>query len=181
MTPALPLTALEHTARSLREQFDRSFALAPTLPATGSVNLLMICIGSERHAIRLADISGLHADRRILALPSAMPELLGVTGFRGQIVPVYQLAALLGKSGGAAPRWLALLQASAPLAFAFDTFETHICATAQQLIVSADGGAREPVCEAVRTDDGVVPVLQIRALAEQIERRTDQSQRHRHG
>ncbi|WP_395408423.1 chemotaxis protein CheW [Pseudoduganella sp. UC29_106] len=160
MTATPSATTPVRSARTLREQFDRSFALAPTPPAAGSVNFLLIRVGSERHAIRLTDISGLHVDRRITALPSAMPELLGVTGFRGLIVPVYQLAALLGQRGVAAPRWLVLLRASAPLALAFDTFETHICATAQQVIVAADGNAGAPACEAVRIEDGVVPVLQ---------------------
>ncbi|GJJ03218.1 hypothetical protein RugamoR64_37560 [Duganella rhizosphaerae] len=155
-------------ARALREQFDRSFALAPSLPAAGSVNLLTIRIGAEPYAIRLADIRGLHADRRILEVPSPMPELLGVTNFRGQIVPVYQLTALLGKAAAGAPRWMVLVQASAPLAFAFEAFESHICAGAEQLIAAADGRR----CEAVRTAGGVVPVLAVAALAAEVEART---------
>lgn len=179
MNPTVPAPAPDRGARTLREQFDRSFALAPALPPAGSVNLLTIRIGAEPYAIRLADIRGLYADRRILPLPSRMPELLGVTGFRGQIVPVYQLAALLGLSGAAAPRWMVLALASAPLAFAFDAFESHICAAAHQLIASGSGA--EQSCEAVRTDAGVVPVLPMRELVERIERCTGQAQRRDNG
>ena len=159
-------------ARQLREQFDRSFALPPSLPAAGSVNLLTIRIGAEPYAIRLADIRGLHADRRILEVPGPMPELLGVTNFRGQIVPVYQLTTLLGKAAAGAPRWMVLVQGSAPLAFAFEAFESHICASAEQLIAAADAGGRGQQCEAVRTAGGVVPVLAIAALAAEVEART---------
>ncbi|MEW4337677.1 hypothetical protein, partial [Chromobacterium vaccinii] len=60
-----PVPALTGSAASLREEFDRSFSLAPALPAAGSVNLLTIRIGTEPYAIRLADIRGLHADRSI--------------------------------------------------------------------------------------------------------------------
>jgi hypothetical protein len=169
MSAELPDAPLAGSARQLREQFDRSFALAPTLPAAGSVNLLTIRCGGERYAIRLADVRGLYSDRRILALPGPLPELLGVTSFRGQIVPVYQLAALLGKPAGAAPRWMVLVQVSAPLAFAFEAFEAHICASAGQLIMSADGQARP--CEAVHTDGGALPVLAVAELVAQIEQR----------
>jgi purine-binding chemotaxis protein CheW len=179
MNPTAADPAPDRGARTLREQFDRSFALAPALPPVGSVNLLTIRIGAEPYAIRLADIRGLHADRRILPLPGPMRELLGVTGFRGQIVPVYQLATMLGLSGAAAPRWMVLALASAPLAFAFDAFETHICAAAHQLIASGDSTERP--CEAVRTDAGVVPVLPLQELVERIERCTAQAQRSDNG
>ncbi|MBX9348608.1 chemotaxis protein CheW [Chromobacterium piscinae] len=167
-----PVPALTGSAASLREEFDRSFSLAPASPAAGSVNLLTIRIGTEPYAIRLADIRGLHADRSILELPSPLPELLGVTNFRGQIVPVYQLAALLGKAAGAAPRWMVLAKASAPLALAFEAFDSHICADAGQLIASADAAGQGRPREGVRTGAGVVPVLDIGALAAQIEART---------
>ncbi|MGC0154713.1 chemotaxis protein CheW [Chromobacterium vaccinii] len=161
------------SAASLREAFDRSFALAPVLPAAGGVNLLTIRIGAEPYAIRLTDIRGLHVDRRILALPSPMPELLGVTNFRGQIVPVYQLAALLGKASGAGgtPRWMVLVQGSAPLALAFEAFESHVRVGAGEWIAAADAAGRGRSREGVRIASGVVPVLDIGALAAQIEAR----------
>ncbi|MEO9382801.1 chemotaxis protein CheW [Chromobacterium phragmitis] len=159
------------SADRLREQFDLSFASAPALPAAGSVNLLTIRIGAEPYAIRLADIRGLHADRRILDLPGPMPELLGVTNFRGQIVPVFQLAALLGKCPGAAPRWMVLVQASAPLALAFEAFDSHICVLDDEIISPADAAGQG----GVRTASGVVPLLDIGVLAAQVEARAAHS------
>jgi len=35
----------------------------------------------------------------------SVPELLGIMGFRGAMVPVYDLRALCGYAAGAAPRW----------------------------------------------------------------------------
>lgn len=167
MSPAPP--PLSRAARTLREEFDRSFTLAPTLPPAGSENLLTIRVGAEPYAIRMAEIRGLYADRRILALPSAWPELLGVTGIRGRIVPVYQLAALLGREGAAAPRWMVLVEAGAPLAFGFDAFDAHISAGAGQLL--APDSAAEPAAGAVRTATGVLPLLTLGRLAERLARR----------
>ncbi|WP_434634788.1 chemotaxis protein CheW [Chromobacterium sp. CV08] len=175
MTPGLA-----ESAAALREAFDRSFALAPVLPTAGGVKLLTIRTGNEPYAIRLADIRGLHADRRILALPGPLPELLGVTSFRGQIVPVYQLAALLGKAASAAPRWMVLVQGSAPLALAFEVLESHISASPGQWIASADAAGPRRSLEGVRTEAGVVPVLDIGALAAQIEARAARSPQGRH-
>ncbi|WP_256081980.1 chemotaxis protein CheW [Massilia sp. YIM B04103] len=170
-----------YSAQTLREQFDRSFALAPALPAAGSLSVLTIRVGDERYAIGLPDICGLYVDRSILALPGPLPELLGVTGFRGQSVPVYELAGMLGKSGGAAPRWMVLMQTSAPLAFAFDGFETHLCATADQLIAAANSAGAQCKYDAVRTDGGVLTLLPMRELAAQIAQRVAQIQRRAHG
>ncbi|MBB3121764.1 chemotaxis protein CheW [Pseudoduganella violacea] len=167
----MPLAA-HRSAQTLREQFDRGFALALAPPVGGSLNVLIIRIGSERFAVALPDIQGLYVDRTILALPSPMPELLGVANFRGQIVPVYQLASLIGKTGAAAPRWMVLVQERAPLAFAFDAFEAHLCAGARQLLAGSERAVAEQAFDAVHTENGVVPLLPVRTLAGQIAERT---------
>lgn len=158
--------------QALREQFDSAFALPPAQLAGTRINLLTIRVGGALYAIRLADMRGLHTNLRILALPSAVPEFLGVTSIRGQTVPVYDLAALLGMEACAAPRWTVIVQAMAPLALAFDVFDAHLCVTSDQLVAAAQGaeGADGNDGQAVQTADGVIPVLPVAALAARVAR-----------
>lgn len=161
--------ASEGTAvQALRAQFDRAFAHAPAPPPDQRHALLAIRAGVAPYAIRLAEIGGLHADRRVLALPGRLPELRGVTAIRGQIVPVYDLAALLGQEAAPEPRWLVLVAARQPLALAFDQFEAHISAAAGQLL---DGGADGQA--ALRHQGLVRPVLDLPSLTTDIRKRID--------
>jgi chemotaxis signal transduction protein len=50
----------------------------------------------------------LEANRTVVPIPSGRPELLGLCGVRGQLVPVYSLSALLGYGTERPGRWLAL-------------------------------------------------------------------------
>ena len=83
-------------ARELRRAFDQTFAEVP-LPVTQDVtNLLGIRVGGDPFAIRLGEVAGLFADRKIVPLPSPVPELLGVAGFRSGLIPIYSLRGFLG-------------------------------------------------------------------------------------
>jgi chemotaxis signal transduction protein len=112
-------------AAELRLAFDRVFAEPGRRDATAMENLLTFGVGSEPYALRLSDIAGLFADRKISRLPSGLAALLGFAGFRGAIVPVYDLHVLLGRPKTEAPRWL-VVAAAAPVALAFETFEGHL-------------------------------------------------------
>ena len=80
----------------LRDDFDRSFAEPAVSHDAEHVELLAIGAGGRSYAIRLSQTWGLHPDRPITALPGPLPALLGLAGFTGTAVPVYDLAALLG-------------------------------------------------------------------------------------
>ncbi len=81
------------------------------------------------YAIRLRDVRGLMGGRAIVAVPSPAPALLGIASVRSEIVPVYDLAGLLGggapDAGAAARPWLLLVHAPAPAALAFARFDGH--------------------------------------------------------
>ena len=179
MTPQAPM--MRDTVQTLRDEFDRSFAQAPQPPEGGRESLLAIRVGAEAYALRLAEVKGLYTGRRILALPSGLPELLGVSGFRGQIVPVYDLAILLGQdaggaSGRAAPRWLVQLQHREPLALAFDAFDAHFSAGASDLIADPAAIASPSHLQhrrnAVRRGEAVLPILHLQSLIDDIQART---------
>ena len=87
---------LPERAAELRAAFDRAFAGAVAHRRRGQAGFLAIRVGVERCAIRLSEIAGLFADRKITRVPAGEAALLGIAGFRGAIVPVYCLPTLLG-------------------------------------------------------------------------------------
>jgi hypothetical protein len=112
-------------AAALRTAFDRGFADAPAGATVATTAFLAIRAGEQARAVRLTEVAGLFADRRIVPLPTRAPALLGLAGFRGAVLPVYDLRLLIGAAGTAAPRWL-LIAAAAPVVFGFDAFEGHL-------------------------------------------------------
>ena len=83
-------------AEALRSAFDRSFAEPAHFDTTPMADLLAFHAGSQAYALHLSEIAGLFADKKITRLPGRTAALLGIAGFRGAIVPVYDLSALLG-------------------------------------------------------------------------------------
>ena len=162
---------LDATVLALRREFDDSFASAPRSATQPLQSLLAIRLGGDPYAIRVCEIGGLHADRRVTPLPTDVPELLGVTGFRGLIAPVYDLAAMCGYARANAPRWLVLLQQREPLALAFETFEMHFSVAPQSIVAAQVGDsaapgtmARQPMADAVHHGGCVRPIVQLPSL-----------------
>ena len=131
---------VSNRAAQLREAFDRAFAEAPRAAEGAMVELLAIRIAAMRCAIRLSDIRGIFPDKRITPVPSRRDELIGVASFRGAVIPVYGLQALLGVPGGTNPRWL-VIAAAGNVALAFDELESHL-RVAPASLESAGGGQR---------------------------------------
>lgn len=149
----------------LRNTFDRSFARPREFKTENRENFLAVRVADHPYLIRLSDVVSLHAHRQIVALPSALPELLGIAGFRGVVAAVYDLRVLLGHSGNSALSWLLLVRASEPLGFAFDSFERHIS-------VPSEAVAKSAQAESVRLDNEEVrPVIHVASVVEALERR----------
>jgi purine-binding chemotaxis protein CheW len=152
-------------ALELREAFDRAFADPPPAPGAGSEAMLAVRVGGQPYAIRLAEIGGLATDRPIVPVPSAIPELRGVAGIKGALVPVYSLAACLGCEQ-AEPRWLVLCRGEEPLAFALGELEgTLQVASADLVAPEAGAGASRHVSQVLRSTAGFRGVLDLRSLA----------------
>src|ERR1700748_3867166 len=95
---------------ALRAAFDGAFAEPPPRGEEALEKFLAVRAGGGLFAFRLAEIAGVAVDRKLTPLPSPVPELLGLTGLRGRLVPVYSLTALLGGAPeSAAGRWLVLV------------------------------------------------------------------------
>jgi purine-binding chemotaxis protein CheW len=162
-------TPLSDRARALREAFDRSFADAPRLAQVALEHIIAIRVAGSPYAVRLAEISGLFADRPITPLPGPVPELLGLAGLRAMMVPVYDLGALLGLARADKPRWLVLARGSAPLGLAFERFERHLRLPREAIAPATP--PRSAVREVARSEDGALPVIHLPSILEAIRER----------
>lgn len=156
-------------AAELRAAFDRSFAESRPLGPPPLVDFLAIRIGAEPYVLRLGDIAGLYPNRKITPVPGGGHALLGIAGFRGAIVPVYDLQLLLGHSAGGTPRWLVTV-AVATAAFAV-TEQQGLFRLPPEAIVSqqSDGAARPHVREFARTAESVRPVIDLFSVLDTVQ------------
>ncbi|MEO6951286.1 MAG: chemotaxis protein CheW [Polyangia bacterium] len=117
----------------LRAAFDRGFEGAPSAGRERLTDLLLIGVGGVPYALRVHETIALAGDRKIVRVPSPMPGLLGLCGFRGDSVPVFSIAALLGHAPGSTA-WLAMCgPRTAPIGLAFDALEGYASASASQV------------------------------------------------
>jgi chemotaxis signal transduction protein len=115
------------SALGLRRAFDQAFASPAADPSREVEPFVLLKVGDGAYAIRVREIRGFAAARKIVALPSAVRELLGLAGFRGSLVPVYDLAGLLGHGPlGRPPCWFILCGDADPLALAFADFDGYV-------------------------------------------------------
>jgi chemotaxis signal transduction protein len=141
-------TAGRPKALALRDAFDDGFAQALTETSAAREDYLAIRIADDPHVLRLAEIASLQPLRTVTRLPSPLPALLGIVGFRGTIVPLYDLRRLLGyparSSGENTPRWV-VITAAMPLGLAFDAFEGYLRQARTDGAQAAAGPARAHV------------------------------------
>jgi purine-binding chemotaxis protein CheW len=160
---------------ALRLQFDRSFALRPTLDSQALVDLLAIRVAGVGYALRALEVSQLLAGPRVTPLPSPLPEIAGLCAVRGHVVPVYDLAALLGHPGSSAPHYVALLSSREreTIGFAFETLEAQLRVHESEIATPPDN-ADSPHRFALIAREGVRPIVQLAALLDAIQRRLRQ-------
>ena len=168
-----PDTRAGGLAAGLREEFDRAFASASDVRTMETSHLLAVRIGGDRYAIPIAEITGLQADRVIAPVPTTVAGLLGLAGIRGELVPVYSLATLIGYPHSThAMRWVALCGSGQTLGLAFDEFERHLnLSLAQIATVESAGEKAEHVRAVARAPDGPRPVISIPSVVAEIARR----------
>jgi chemotaxis signal transduction protein len=163
----IPVTVAERVAR-LRDDFDRSFAEPARVIDDENVELLAVRAGDRPYAIRLDQSSGVHPDRPVTALPTTVRALLGVAGYAGVVVPVYDLAALLGHPVPRRPRWLLQAPGTPPLALAFHELDRHLRVAVTDVVDgTADrAGRRGCLHGMVRLPDGDRPIVDVPSARE---------------
>lgn len=153
------MTALD--AAALRTAFDRAFAAEPEIARDETADLIGISLAGSPYALPLDSISSLHTNKKITRIPVQARGLLGIAGFRGTIVPVYDLALLVGLAPTENPRWLALT-AKYGLAIAFETFDGHIRLPKDAVVPNeSKEGGREYLRHLVRTDHALRGVIDL--------------------
>ncbi|MEV0902362.1 chemotaxis protein CheW [Actinoplanes sp. NPDC049802] len=162
------MTARTPAARvaRLREEFDRSFTEPARTLGCEAVELLAVRAGDRPYAFRLAQASGVHPDRPVTPLPTSVRALIGVAGFGGAVVPVYDLAALLGHPVPARPRWLLLAVGAPALALAFQELDRHIRVSLADVVEGSGGGSHGCLHEMARLPDGDRPIVDVPATRE---------------
>jgi purine-binding chemotaxis protein CheW len=154
---------------ALHRAFDESFAVLPPPKSEDLESILLIRAGGEPVVLRSLAIDGLAKSGRVLPVPGRVPELMGITGIRAALAPVFSLAALLGfASGRAECRWLALTRGETPLALAFDAIEGQIVLPRADFHDCRDSSSREHIKQLVRIDSTLWPVADVAAIVETI-------------
>lgn len=151
-------------AETLRREFDAAFALPALEPAGDGEALLAIRVGERPYALRTRELIGMAVGQRLTPVPSAHPALVGLAGIRGTIVPVFELAILLG---GTRPRegarWVAVSAGPEPLGFAFGELEGHLRLVRSDL--GPNGGAEKQWASEIVLGGTVLrPVLDVMTL-----------------
>jgi chemotaxis signal transduction protein len=151
----------------MRDAFDRGFAAPPPAATDADDAFLAIRIGGRAFALAVRDVAGLARDRKIVSVPSPVAELLGLAGVRGELVPVYGLAASLGLPAEPAPSWLALCGDGARVGLAFAELEGQIRRPRERVL--AGGG--EHVRGWLETEGAARAVLDAGSIVEALKRR----------
>jgi chemotaxis signal transduction protein len=163
-----PQPGVAGRAAELRLAFDRAYAEPARFDRTSKEDLLGVRIGAQAFAIRLSEISGLFADKKITPVPGSHAALRGIAGFRGVIVPVYDLQSLLGGAGAATARWL-VIAAAAPVALAFEKFEGQLRVSRDAILPQPSlSQARSYTREFVRTQDFAGPIMHLPSILDAI-------------
>jgi purine-binding chemotaxis protein CheW len=110
----------------LRTAFDRSFAEPVARAGPRMEHLLTIRVGGQPYAVRLSEVAGVYTGWSVVPVPGPRRELLGISGHRGDLIPVYDLAALLGITQPERPGCFVSAAGSEPVAFAFDRTDGHV-------------------------------------------------------
>jgi len=157
--------------RAMREAFDQSFAAEPPRQAEAMMGYLGLRVGGDAYAIPVRAMTHLSVDQRIVPIPSGSAELLGLAGVRGEIIPVYSLAKVLGYDAAEAqPRWMALCGEGAVLGLAFDTFDGYLQVPESRISrgEGAEAGRRH-IQELVRDGEVLRAVVDVGSIVTKLE------------
>jgi chemotaxis signal transduction protein len=155
-------------ALAMRREFDHAFTKPVQFDETLKEKFLAIRAGGQPCALRLAEIAGLYADKKITPVPGGHAALLGIAGFRGAILPVYDLPGLLGAARGKSLRWLVIAKA-APVALAFELFEAQLLVRPDAIVAQAPRPElKNAAREFLRTSEFSGPILHLPSVLDAI-------------
>jgi purine-binding chemotaxis protein CheW len=156
------LAAYADRARELRRAFDASFAAPAVDGERDTADYVAIGVGDAGYALPMGVIGGLFADMSITPCPSPLREFIGLAAFRGTMVPVYDLGALLGHDAGTR-RWI-VPALGEQVALAFDRFEGHFRVAGSAVSRRQESASARHVDEVVIHDGKARPIISIPSL-----------------
>ena len=160
---------MRHLQR-LRSEFDESFAHPARAPDGASIGLLEVTVAGQAFLIRVSEVSAVYADKAISALPGAAPDLLGVAGFRGSVVAIFDLGLLLGLHGASSHRWV--IQArNEHIGFALESFIGHAQVPAGTLHATREPGATDTGQEVAQIRGVSHPLIELSSVVDRVKRR----------
>lgn len=163
----------------LRRSFDESFTKRPQEPAADESSYLGIRLGEGRYVVRLEEVGGIFVDRVVAPLKGRLPELLGMAGIRGNVVPVFALGRLLGEPPATSiPRWL-LVAAHSAVGFAFDAFDGYLKAPASAVAAAEGESFKFSAREILRVGTEARTIVGIQRLIEAIGNRAGVATAHK--
>jgi chemotaxis signal transduction protein len=161
------------TADELRRAFDAAFAARPAERDEEIERFVALKIRRHAYAVPVHDMTGFAAARKVVPLPSPIPEMLGLAGLRGALVPVYSLAALLGYPLDEAPlRWFILCGGADKVALGFVDLDGYLELPRSQIrIVDVPDVEQARAGEVLRAGDEVRAIIGISTVLEGIEKK----------
>jgi purine-binding chemotaxis protein CheW len=169
---------LSERAATLRQVFDRSFAEARLLDTAEMTDLLAVALSGVPHTLRLDEVSGVFADKRVRALPSRIPEMRGIAAFKRAMLPVFDLGALLGYPPDKSARWI-VVSAQSPVAFTIAEFRGHLRLPTATIIPAACAGRRDHQDETA-IDGGILrPLINLPSIVNAIHARASAGVAHK--
>jgi len=163
-------------AAELRRAFDRAFAEPPRAAADDATEaVLELRAGTEACVVRVSEMRGLLARPTVVAVPGPLPELLGLAGLRGALLPVYSLAALQGQPiTEGAPAWMLLVEADGLVGLAFEEMLGYFRLDRREIasLPRASGAAgTSGGSQAARVGDALRPLIDVPSLVAGLKRR----------
>lgn len=160
----------------LQRAFDASFEAPALTRDVEHEDMLAIQVQGGRFAVRISELAGVHAARKIVPLPSALLGLVGLVGVRGRLVAAYRLADLLGPAPAAAPesrlRWFLLCREDTQVGLAIEGIDAYLrVPKAEVHRVQGDETLGEHVSDVIRGEGGARGVLNMESILAAIARR----------
>jgi purine-binding chemotaxis protein CheW len=158
---------------ALRQAFDESFAQPPAAHAAAAEDFLGIRVAGSPYALRLLEAASVGARCHILALPSEQPDFLGLAGLKGELLPIYSLASLLGHGREEGEeRWLVVCGAEQRLGLVFSALEGFLRVPRSEVYgLGVPEQTQDHVQEVLRFGTGVRPIVRVASIISSIGRR----------
>lgn len=173
----MPTGAINLTERlnQIRSAFDDAFALPLEADTEEHLQVLIFGIAGRRFGFRMAGLSAIQKLPAITPLPGQKPPLMGIVAVSGELIGVFDLAALLGsEERGPSRGWIALLDhGKGRIALFFEMLIGTRRVKAGDFIDVGSSCATELASSAIQDEVGVIPVIDLNMVRALVNKKTE--------